>query len=332
MNNETNDEVLQPIRDAAEEKKEEIRDNIADFKDTVEFAKNDIAESAGKIAEAADNKHEEIVTHINESLEDAKYQRDQASAELLEKADALAAETEAKQEELKSEIKDWAENVKETAQEKKDEIVSDINDYRDKAHDMGEAAAFTFMMKADDAAAKVDEHQEEIRSGIQENLDDFKEKLNSTEEKIDEKVEKQAEMIDEKKEEFFEKAHETNENVKTDVQETIENVRDTIQSPEDKLEELPVTRHEPSIPKYVPKSEHTRESPDAPISDENSIYYRDDKLEMVENGNVKGTVNNGQKSNDNTVLWIIIAVLFALIAAGCCIFSIFFGIFRVMLG
>ena len=69
-----------------------------------------IAESAEKIAEAAEIKQEEAVTHINESMEDAKYQWDKAAAELLEKADDRAVEKEAKHEERKAEIEDWAEN------------------------------------------------------------------------------------------------------------------------------------------------------------------------------------------------------------------------------
>ena len=118
--------------------------------------------------------------------------------------------------------------------------------------------------------------------------------------------------------------------MKEKARDTVENVRSTYQKPEDELESLPVTRREPVIPQYVPKT-YSRETPSEPVSDGNSVYYVDDVVESVGN-DVKCSVENSGEKKNNTVLWIVLAVAAAVIIAGCCCFSLIFALLRASLG
>ena len=105
----------------------------------------------------------------------------------------------------------------------------------------------------------------------------------------------------------------------------MEKVHGVFNDVNDELEPIPVNRREQSIPQYVPKT-YTRESKSEPINDK--YYPSDDDLQPV-NGSVKGAANTGEKKN-NTTLWIIIGVAAALLIAGCCAISAFFGILGLM--
>ena len=166
---------------------------------------------------------------------------------------------------------------------------------------------------------------------------------------IDEKVEEQAAALDEKKEafdawadgvkeeaaekkdEYAEQAESIREEVKEKALDDVEEIRGSIQKPDDELEQLPVTRREPSIPQYVPKT-YTREIPSEPVSDDNSVYNVDDEVQPVGNG-VKASVSDrSDKKSDNKVLWIILAVVAAIIVAGCCAFTLIFALMRAAIG
>ena len=103
---------------------------------------------------------------------------------------------------------------------------------------------------------------------------------------------------------------------------------------EDVLESVPVSRHEPSIPKYVPKTYVREEPAPEPAYRKDPADYNGyppvDDVEPVNSG-VKGSVNNAGSGNNNTVLWIIIAVAAALLLAGCCAFAAFMGFIRLIM-
>lgn len=300
---------------------------------------------------------------IEESVRDANIRKEDAIDSALLKADKLVSDAEDKIDERKAELTemsedlkasvaekkeqlaDRAEELKESLAEKRDDLGEEIRDKRDQAREMGEAAAFAVMMKADDAAAKAEDYHEERKSEIREKYDDFKDTLEFAEKDIDEQIEKKAAALDEKREAFdtwadgvkedaaekkeayTEKAETIRENVKEKTRDNVEEIRGSFQKPDDELEELPVKRREPSIPEYVPKT-YVRETPSEPVSDDNSVYNVDDEVEPVRNG-VKGSASDqGGEKNDNKLLWIILAVAAAIIIAGCCAFTLVFALMR----
>ena len=115
------------------------------------------------------------------------------------------------------------------------------------------------------------------------------------------------------------------EKVKSDTAKAADDMNKAFNNPKDPLESVPVRSRESSIPPYQPK-EYYRENPYDPVSDDNSRSL-DDVLEPVNNA-VKGTIvddENGEKKN-NTLLWIILAIVAVLVIAGCCVFGALFGL------
>ena len=110
--------------------------------------------------------NESFEEKFDNAIRDAQIKREDAVDEVLMKTDKLIDRAEEMREETKNSI-----------EEAKEKAAESFNDAKNQAQEMGEAAAFSFMIKADNTAAKIEEHHEELQNEFHENVEDFKDTL-----------------------------------------------------------------------------------------------------------------------------------------------------------
>ncbi len=249
---------------------------------------------------------EEKCEAIHDKVDDIKDTFEFASDDIDDKVTAAADKVDEKRdsidktvEELKETVAEKIDAAKEEADERHEEILEYAAETKESLRDF-----------LDESAAEINEKREELRKDIcdsvSESVSETEEKWNSFEEKIGEKTEEP------------------------------DNKAEIFDNTEDALEQLPVTRRQPSIPQYVPRtySRETSEEFDvsgvhgsAPRPDYDG-YPTIDDVEPVPNG-VKNTAEN---KSPNTVLWIVLGILVVLCMMGCCLMQAFIGLIKVLGG
>ncbi len=226
--------------------------------------------------------------------------------------------------------------IKEFAEEKRNELVSDFQEKTANVEERIDGFTETLEIKREEIA----EETEKIKESFEENLDETADKINDLKdelrEEVDESLNKAENFAEQSWDSVSENAEEIRDGIEEKAEDMISSMRSSIDQTEDTLEQVPVNRHEPVIPKYVPKN-YTREDPEMFETTESRGYASDgnydgyptiDDVQPAPNA-IKNA--SGGKSS-NTMIWIVLAILVVLCMIGCCFIQAFFGLIKVLGG
>ena len=223
-----------------------------------------------------------------------------------------------KLEEVTEEIKETAEDTFGTAADAAEEAAEAAEE---KIEEISEAAEDVSDSMAD-AVGELTEEMAEAADDTAEAIDDIRDEVLDAAEDAAEDIFPEAEADLSEAEEAAAKAYE----------DVVEAVRYTApDKPADELQKVhPSQTHEPSIPQYVPRTFESEA--ETPRSVRGSMQEPDPVDFPIIEDNVqpapKGTLNADGGKPNNTVLWIILAVLVCMLVAGCCLIQAVFGILK----
>ncbi len=165
MNDENNEDgILQPLKDFAEEKKDEIvssaQEKTDDLKDRMESVTEDIEnkieefpETVEKKLEAAEEIAEDMKETVYSEIADAKNAAEEKQAEFLGTAD-----------DIKASIHSKIDDAKEAAGERHEELLGTVEEMKDSVHTLGEEAVSQIHEETDKAADLIEGKVEELKA------------------------------------------------------------------------------------------------------------------------------------------------------------------------